>query len=348
MKSKLRWLCLVLVMLGADMVLADSPTNDPVHALLFPPEVLIQHRQEIGLTDAQVKRIQALAKEAGPQAQERQTRVNAAMGRLVQLLSAEKVDEAAALKRLEEVLSAEKDVKRLHLRLMIQIRNELSPQQRKVAATMTRGAQRTEGLEQRLQAKLARIEKEVQRRANAGQPPFDVVGLMQKFPELMEGGQVKEAESLLDRVMAMLGIDHADGVPNAKKPPGPPANIAVKMQQVQQRAQKLRQSGADVSKIRALMDKVGPLLQQGKVEAAEKLVDEALKLIQEGASAVKETPKSPEEVRTEVNGLQKEDVAWRHIEWKTCLLDGLKASREQSKPIMLWVFIDRPIDDERC
>jgi len=60
------------------------------------------------------------------------------------------------------------------------------------------------------------------------------------------------------------------------------------------------------------------------------------------------TSKSPEAVRAEVNALKKEDVAWRHIEWKTCILDGLKASREQSKPIMLWIFIDRPIDDERC
>ncbi len=57
---------------------------------------------------------------------------------------------------------------------------------------------------------------------------------------------------------------------------------------------------------------------------------------------------SPEAVRAEVDALKKEDVAWRKIAWKTCLLDGLKASREQEKPIMLWIFIDRPIDDERC
>ena len=57
---------------------------------------------------------------------------------------------------------------------------------------------------------------------------------------------------------------------------------------------------------------------------------------------------SPEALRTEVAALKKEDVAWRKIAWKTCLLDGLKASREQNKPVMLWIFIDRPIDDERC
>ena len=61
-----------------------------------------------------------------------------------------------------------------------------------------------------------------------------------------------------------------------------------------------------------------------------------------------DTPLSPEQVRSEVEALKKEDVAWRKIAWKTCLLDGLQASREQNKPIMLWIFIDRPIDDERC
>ncbi len=57
---------------------------------------------------------------------------------------------------------------------------------------------------------------------------------------------------------------------------------------------------------------------------------------------------SPEAVQIEVDALKKENVAWRKIAWKTCLLDGLKASREQNKPVMLWIFIDRPIDDERC
>jgi len=59
-------------------------------------------------------------------------------------------------------------------------------------------------------------------------------------------------------------------------------------------------------------------------------------------------PKSAAALHAEVNALKKRDVAWREIQWKTCLLEGLKASREQKKPLMLWIFIDRPIDDERC
>jgi hypothetical protein len=60
------------------------------------------------------------------------------------------------------------------------------------------------------------------------------------------------------------------------------------------------------------------------------------------------SPRGIDQLRKDVAALYQEDVAWRKITWKTCLLDGLAASREQGKPIVLWVFIDRPMDDERC
>ena len=55
-----------------------------------------------------------------------------------------------------------------------------------------------------------------------------------------------------------------------------------------------------------------------------------------------------EELSKQVASLKKDKVAWRTIDWKTCLIDGLHESKKQNKPILLWVFIDRPIDDERC
>ena len=59
-------------------------------------------------------------------------------------------------------------------------------------------------------------------------------------------------------------------------------------------------------------------------------------------------PLSQAAVQQEITALEKPEVAWRKIAWETCLLDGLKKSRDEEKPIILWVFIDRPIDDERC
>ncbi len=57
---------------------------------------------------------------------------------------------------------------------------------------------------------------------------------------------------------------------------------------------------------------------------------------------------TPEALKAEVEALRVEDVAWRRIPWKSCLVEGLKESRSLNKPLMLWVFIDRPVDDTRC
>jgi len=55
-----------------------------------------------------------------------------------------------------------------------------------------------------------------------------------------------------------------------------------------------------------------------------------------------------ESLRVEIEALRAPKVAWREIQWKSCLLEGLRESREKDKPVLLWVFIDRPIDDARC
>ena len=53
-------------------------------------------------------------------------------------------------------------------------------------------------------------------------------------------------------------------------------------------------------------------------------------------------------LKAEIEALKSSKVAWREIAWKSCLLEGLKDSRAKNKPALLWVFIDRPIDDARC
>ncbi len=57
---------------------------------------------------------------------------------------------------------------------------------------------------------------------------------------------------------------------------------------------------------------------------------------------------TPRTLQAKIDALKVEDVAWREIKWESCLLKGLKRSREQKKPVLLWIFIDRPADDPRC
>jgi hypothetical protein len=59
-------------------------------------------------------------------------------------------------------------------------------------------------------------------------------------------------------------------------------------------------------------------------------------------------PLTPDALKAEIEALKAAKVVWREIAWKSCLLEGLKESRAQKKPVLLRVFIDRPIDDARC
>ncbi|HET6882163.1 MAG TPA: hypothetical protein VFI31_18510 [Pirellulales bacterium] len=68
----------------------------------------------------------------------------------------------------------------------------------------------------------------------------------------------------------------------------------------------------------------------------------------EGARRQARKAATPEALQAEIEALKAPKVAWREIAWKNCLLDGLKESRATSKPALLWIFIDRPIDDARC
>ena len=58
--------------------------------------------------------------------------------------------------------------------------------------------------------------------------------------------------------------------------------------------------------------------------------------------------RTPQSLKTEIESLKPAKLAWREIAWKSCLLEGLKESRAKNKPVLLWIFIDRPADDERC
>jgi len=68
----------------------------------------------------------------------------------------------------------------------------------------------------------------------------------------------------------------------------------------------------------------------------------------EPASSPLKKERSGAQLQAEIEALKAPRVAWREIAWKTCLLEGLKESRARSKPVLLWVFIDRPTDDARC
>lgn len=61
-----------------------------------------------------------------------------------------------------------------------------------------------------------------------------------------------------------------------------------------------------------------------------------------------EQPQTPESLATKIEALRPKHLVWREIDWNRCLLDGMRRSREQSKPILLWAFINSDPKEERC
>ena len=59
-------------------------------------------------------------------------------------------------------------------------------------------------------------------------------------------------------------------------------------------------------------------------------------------------PLTPDALKAEIEALYPAKLAWREIQWKTCLLEGLKEAREKKKPILLWVVGPGEALDGRC
>lgn len=108
---------------------AQTPPPDPVGQALFPPELVMQHQQALGITANQRAAITAAIQKTQNQMLEVQWDMQSATQKLAELLSATPVDETAALAQVDRVLNLERGVKRAQLSLMIRIKNALTREQ---------------------------------------------------------------------------------------------------------------------------------------------------------------------------------------------------------------------------
>ena len=174
------------------------------------------------------------------------------------------------------------------------------------------------------------------------------------------------------RMLATLQKIHGE----ATTPNNLERRLRNKLTKIQTEVERRVRSGVPPLEAARMMESFQQQMEAGRPRQAEAILDRVLKLLnvsteptqdkgkekadpgQQGSSqgAPPEAlsnllvmqPLSQAAVQQAITALEKPEVAWRKIAWETCLLDGLKKSRDEAKPIILWVFIDRPIDDERC
>ena len=116
--------------MGGPGMMGPPPFGGPVFLKeVFPPKLVMEHQQEIGLKPSQVDAIKQAMNETQQRLLDIQWRLDAESEALDKLLAPDHVDEATVLAKLDRVTTIEQEVKKVNFALLIRIKNQLDPQQ---------------------------------------------------------------------------------------------------------------------------------------------------------------------------------------------------------------------------
>ncbi len=105
------------------------PPMDPLGDVIFPPDMIMGHAREIGLTDEQKTFMRGEIQKTTTRFLELQWQLQDAMEALHLTMKPNSVDEQQTLSQLDKVLDIERQIKRLHFSLGIHLKNQLTPEQ---------------------------------------------------------------------------------------------------------------------------------------------------------------------------------------------------------------------------
>ena len=171
--------------------------------------MLLAH-DRIALTQDQQDALHALVEKTVPHSNELQAKLQSEVVALSALANQDHVDEAAVNTQLDKVLDVERELKHLHISLLVAIKNLLAPEQQAKMRELTKdgGAQFEDDTRKRLTAKVEQVKEGMQKWADSGRDPSDIGKAMaDKFKPLMDAGKVVEAEAELDSLLTQLNED---------------------------------------------------------------------------------------------------------------------------------------------
>ena len=105
------------------------PPPDMLGDEMFPPDMIMQHQRELGLTDEQKAFMRGEINKTSARFNDLQWQLQDAMEALHETMKGNQVNEQQALTQLDKVLDAEREIKKLHMALAIRIKNNLTPDQ---------------------------------------------------------------------------------------------------------------------------------------------------------------------------------------------------------------------------
>ncbi|MEK6288338.1 MAG: hypothetical protein AABO57_21690 [Acidobacteriota bacterium] len=102
---------------------------DPIAQNLFPPDLVMHHRQALGLTEDQKAAIKEEMMKAAARFHDLQWQMQDEIETMAGLTKGANVDEQKVLAELDKILAIEREVKRTQLMLSIRIKNKLTSEQ---------------------------------------------------------------------------------------------------------------------------------------------------------------------------------------------------------------------------
>jgi len=106
-----------------------QPPMDPLGDVMFPPDLIMGHARELGLTDDQKTFMRGEIQKTTARFLELQWQLQDAVESLQQIMKSNVVDEPQALAQLDKVLDTERQIKHLHFSLGIRLKNQLTLEQ---------------------------------------------------------------------------------------------------------------------------------------------------------------------------------------------------------------------------
>lgn len=107
----------------------NPPPPVPLNDVMFPPDLVLGHARQLGLTDEQKSFMRGEIQKTTTSFNELQWQLQDEMEVLHETLKSSSVNEQQALAELNRVLDIEREIKRLHISLGVRIKNHLTPEQ---------------------------------------------------------------------------------------------------------------------------------------------------------------------------------------------------------------------------
>ncbi len=207
----LRFLATLLVSFAAQTGLAqpESPKPHPGFVgRLASPEIVVGLREQLGLSQEQVDRIHRIHENIAGKVEAANREVKKRTDALNGYLENPEIDAGEAEGYLERLTKAEVSAKRLHIGIMIRVDALLTAGQReklealRASGEIRRMMGRGKELQKRVQAKVAKLQEQLQVYADLGGPPYKIAELAEKIGAAMKEKNLKEADKLLDKALA--------------------------------------------------------------------------------------------------------------------------------------------------